>query len=191
MIEILYHLDKELFYMINGSLGNPLFDLVMPWFRNMYFWFPLYALLIGVIIYRYKKQSVYALLMVALTVVASDQLSGNLIKKTVKRIRPCNNSMMQEYVVTRVPCGSGYSFTSAHASNHFALAVLIIFLLGSTWKWLRWAAPLWAGSISFAQVYVGVHFPADITAGALLGSLIALTFVAIFKNAITPNNIAE
>jgi undecaprenyl-diphosphatase len=31
---------------------------------------------------------------------------------------------------------------------------------------------LWAASISFAQVYVGVHYPIDILAGAMLGGMI-------------------
>ncbi|MBX7204968.1 MAG: phosphatase PAP2 family protein [Bacteroidia bacterium] len=187
MIGILYRLDKELFYLINGSLGNPVFDLIMPWFRYMYFWFPLYAFLIAYIVYRYKKKSIYPLLMIALTVTVSDQLSGNFIKKSVQRIRPCNNEMMQEYVVKRVPCGSGFSFTSAHASNHFALAVIMIFLFAAQYRWVKWAAPLWAASVAFAQVYVGVHFPADVTVGAILGSLIAYGFLMLFKNSLTPD----
>jgi undecaprenyl-diphosphatase len=119
--------------------------------------------------------------MIALTVTVSDQLSGNYIKKSIQRIRPCNNEMMQEYVVKRIPCGSGFSFTSAHASNHFALAVIMIFLFAGQYRWVTWAAPMWAATISFAQVYVGVHFPADVTVGALLGILIALLMILVFK----------
>ncbi|MBP6303204.1 MAG: phosphatase PAP2 family protein [Bacteroidia bacterium] len=181
MISILYQLDRELFYFINGSCDNAFFNLIMPWMRNMYFWFPLYAVIIGYIIYSFKKKAPYVLLMVALTVTASDQLSGNLMKKSVKRLRPCNNVSMEGYVIERVTCGSGYSFTSAHASNHFSLAVLIIFLFASRFRWVKWAAPLWAATISFAQVYVGVHFPADVTVGALFGILIALLMIRIFK----------
>lgn len=181
MIGILYHFDRELFYLINNGMDNALFNMLMPWMRNMYFWFPLYAVIIGYIIYSLRKKAIPVLLMVALTVTVSDQLSGNLMKNTFKRLRPCNNTLMEEFVVERVTCGSGYSFTSAHASNHFALAVLLIFLFGSRMRWLMWAAPLWAATISFAQVYVGVHFPSDVAVGGLLGIAIAWGFTRLFK----------
>jgi undecaprenyl-diphosphatase len=43
--------------------------------------------------------------------------------------------------------------------------------MGHTSKW--WTLVfVWAFLISYAQVYVGVHYPTDVTAGALLGSLI-------------------
>ena len=94
-------------------------------------------------------------------------------------MRPCNDIIFQDTVELRVDCGGGYSFTSSHATNHFALAMFIIFTLGKKNRWIRWGLILWAGSIAYAQVYVGVHYPLDVFIGSLLGILIG-TFVASF-----------
>jgi undecaprenyl-diphosphatase len=42
------------------------------------------------------------------------------------------------------------------------------------WKIILPIGILWAASISFAQIYVGVHYPIDILTGSLLGSSIGL-----------------
>ena len=44
------------------------------------------------------------------------------------------------------------------------------------------ASILWAFSIAFAQVYVGVHFPIDVISGAGIGTLIGLLMGYIFKH---------
>ena len=46
-------------------------------------------------------------------------------------------------------------------------------------------AILWAGSISFAQVYVGVHYPIDVTVGALIGGTIGYVIGTILKKMIS------
>ncbi|MBK8556199.1 MAG: phosphatase PAP2 family protein [Lewinellaceae bacterium] len=79
---------------------------------------------------------------------------------------------MTEVVIRRVSCGGGYSFTSSHAANHFAVAVFLAAVFGGLSRWLRPGLLLWAAVISFAQVYVGVHYPGDVLAGALLGAII-------------------
>jgi len=65
-------------------------------------------------------------------------------------------------------CGVGYSFVSAHAANHFALATFMSFLVGGK-KGLMALLFIWAASVALSQVYVGVHYPADITGGAIIG----------------------
>ena len=115
----------------------------------------------------------------------ADTTSSRLIKNTVKRVRPCNDENVKMHVKLLVPCGSGYSFTSSHAANHFAAAVFIIFTFLDNRKWLKWSLLVWAASISFGQVYVGVHYPLDVICGGLLGSgigwLCAYLFQRFFK----------
>jgi len=180
MIDQLKQLDHHLFYLVNHGMGNSFFDWLMPGLRNPKAWIPLYICIIGFCIYSYKKTGIYLIILLAMAAGATD-LTGNIIKHSVKRLRPCNSPQMASIITERVPCGSGYSFTSSHASDHFAVAIFLGAVFYKRNKWLWIPAVLWAASICFAQVYVGLHYPADVLAGALLGSVMALLFAFIFK----------
>lgn len=80
-----------------------------------------------------------------------------------------------------IACGGGYSFPSTHAANHFALAFFLINMFYRRWKLILPLVFLWAFAVSFAQVYVGVHYPLDITFGAAIGALIGSTMGGILK----------
>jgi undecaprenyl-diphosphatase len=105
------------------------------------------------------------------TILLSDQISSSVVKPLFARLRPCNDPDLSTQVRLLLDgCGAGYSFTSSHATNHFALA---IFLTVTLRQWIgkyTWVLYLWAASIGYAQVYAGVHYPFDILAGALLGT---------------------
>ncbi|WP_316927843.1 phosphatase PAP2 family protein [Pedobacter agri] len=57
----------------------------------------------------------------------------------------------------------------------------MIGLFYSRWKPILPIGIFWAAIVSFAQVYVGVHYPVDVATGALLGSFIGLICSQIFK----------
>lgn len=181
MIDQLIALDKELFLSVNQGMSNAFFDWLMPILRNRFTWAPLYLFIIIFSIKNYKKEGVMMIVALLLNFGISDSVSSNLVKNSVQRLRPCNDIELREQMVQRVRCSGGYSFTSSHATNHFAMAVLLIILFYRRWKHVLWLALLWAISISFAQVYVGVHYPFDILAGALLGILIGLTSGYIYN----------
>ena len=84
-----------------------------------------------------------------------------------------------------VKCGGGYSFTSSHATNHFAMAAFVLVLFGRRYRWLKAPLWFWAFSISYGQVYVGVHYPLDIFGGALLGIAIGTLIGRFARNYIT------
>jgi undecaprenyl-diphosphatase len=71
---------------------------------------------------------------------------------------------------------NGYSFTSNHATNHFAIGIFIAFYMARFFKG-SWALAIsWAAAISFSQVYIGIHYPLDVIVGGLLGSLFGIAF---------------
>jgi len=174
MLKWLLHIDRELFFQINECSQNPFFDWLMPIMRDKTTWYPLYLILIGILIYKYKWKSVYVIALAALTVVIADQISAGIIKPYFERIRPCNDPCIGHLVNNPVGCGRGYSFVSAHATNHFAIAMFFIsvFLKRSNRFFVPPVFLLWAGIISFAQVYVGVHYPSDVIVGSFIGILI-------------------
>ncbi|MBP3942735.1 phosphatase PAP2 family protein [Sphingobacteriaceae bacterium WQ 2009] len=181
MLEHIINLDKDIFLAINQGLSNPVFDWLLPVLRNPYTWSPLYLFLIIFFIKTYGKTGIIIVAMTLGTFAIADFSSSTLIKKSVKRVRPCNDIEFKENVNIRVRCGSGFSFTSSHATNHFALALFWIVLFRRKWKHALWLGITWAALVSFSQIYVGVHYPFDIVGGALLGSLIGFSMGNLFK----------
>ncbi|TDQ07018.1 phosphatase PAP2 family protein [Pedobacter metabolipauper] len=181
MIESLQQFDAELFLKIHRGFSNPFFDWLLPLMRNRYFWAPLYLFIVVFCFIEYRKKGWYIVGMLLVTFAIGDLMASRLIKPLAGRIRPCNDISLATDIIHRVPCGSGYSFPSAHATNHFAIAVFLIFLFYDKWKPILPIALLWAFIISFSQVYVGVHYPVDTMAGAILGTLIGLTTSKIYK----------
>jgi len=169
MLSTIIHWDRQAFYFVNHTLGNPFFDFVMPWIREKFFWIPVYIFIITWSLIRYKIKGLYIILFLAAAVALSDLISAHLIKLLVQRLRPCNDRTMDKFITDRVACGNGYSFVSSHASNHFAIAGFLMVIFGNKFRWVIPLTFFWALLICFAQVYVGVHYPIDVTAGAILG----------------------
>jgi membrane-associated phospholipid phosphatase len=186
MLEHLLQFDRHLFHFINHDLGNPFFDWLMPLLREPRIWIPLYIFIFCFCIYRYKKTGLYIIVLLALTFGVADRGSAGIGKNLVKRVRPCNDPSLSKTIIMRIPCGTGYSFPSAHASNHFAIATFLCLVFFRKWRWIWLWAILWAGAVCFAQVYVGVHFPVDVTVGALYGILVGSLFALLFKK-LQPN----
>jgi membrane-associated phospholipid phosphatase len=176
MPDFLLQLDRQLFYFINHDLSNAFFDVLMPVLRNRLVWIPLYVLIFIFCLWRYKKRGFIIIVLLALTFGVADFGSATIIKSTYKRVRPCNDPAMAATIISRVPCGTGYSFPSTHASDHFAIAVFLSVAFYKRYKWVLPTLLIWAASISFAQVYVGVHYPVDVTTGAIYGTLVGLLF---------------
>jgi undecaprenyl-diphosphatase len=182
MLEIIQQIDKQLFFAINNGMQNGLLDLLCPFMRKQSNWYLLYAVM-GYFLYeRYRMKFFWILLGALLLVLISDQLSANLIKNIVQRLRPCNNPELKNQLRLLVPCGGGFSFISAHATNHFAIAFFISSFYNEI-KWAKLLALLWAFAIAFSQVYVGVHYPFDVICGAALGLLLGnVGFLILNKN---------
>src|ERR1700761_7829335 len=126
MPDYLLQLDRHLFHFINYDLGNAFFDLVMPFMRNRLVWIPLYVFIFIFCLWRYKKQGGIIIILLALTFGLADFGSATIIKSFYQRVRPCNDPAMAATIVSRVDCGTGYSFPSSHASDHFAITVFLI-----------------------------------------------------------------
>lgn len=184
MIQELIQIDIQWFKAIHNGLANDLFDHLMPILRNKLTWIPLYAVFLFYSIKKYGVKSWVILLGTILTVLIADQVSAGLIKESVQRLRPCNDPHLQSYIRRLVDCGSGYSFISAHATNHFAVSVLFTWFFGeiNNWSGFKFLFYVWAGLIAFAQVYVGVHFPLDVLVGMLTGLLIGNIMLLLIKN---------
>ena len=193
MWDTLLHIDTDLFRLINIQGSNAFFDILMPFFRNKYFWIPFYIFLLGLLVQQYKKRSWIIIAGVAVVIGLSDFTSSELIKKSVQRERPCQDELLSSYSNILVRCGTGYSMTSSHATNHMALAVFLFWALGQRFKKIRWPLILWAILVGYAQIYVGVHYPGDVLAGFVLGGIIGFCVYKVvhyFNSSQFPRGIA-
>src|SRR5665647_1175172 len=178
-------LDYYLFSKINGQWHTSFFDWFIPFIRESYIWIPFYFFLILFATINFKKRGWYWVLFFLINVTISDVVSSRLIKGNLFRFRPCHDPVLVDKVRFLVSyCGTNSSFTSSHAVNHFAAAMFIFTTFKNAvspkWAYLF----LWAFFISYAQVYVGVHFPLDIFCGALVGLLLGYIPAKIFNTKI-------
>jgi undecaprenyl-diphosphatase len=165
--------DKALFSMINGKWTCTLFDKIMPWVRTSNNWIPLYIVLLGFIIYKWKQDAWRWIVLVLVNIGLTDQISSHIFKPLFHRLRPCADPELMS--VSRLlldHCSGGFSFTSSHAANHFGMAVFMVMTLQPVLKNYRFLFLVWAATIAYAQVYVGVHYPLDILGGAIIGILV-------------------
>lgn len=162
-------------------------DAVAPLWREKTTWIPLYAALIGWLFWRKRFWGLANALTAAIAVGIGDLLSAGLLKPLVGRLRPCNLPGLREHLDLLTGCGPGLSFPSAHATNHFALAVVLAVTCFAERPAFKWLVLLWATSVAVGQVYVGRHYPSDILFGAGLGTSIGLALGYAF-NSLAPRS---
>lgn len=124
--------------------------------ENGLLWHGMAAL--GVVLDR-SHRPVYAR---AMRVVLVTLIANTAVKQLVRRARP----VLGEELPALAPVLSGRSYPSAHASTSFAAAGALGRALPSP--------PLYAaaGAMALTRPYLGVHYPSDVLAGALLGRAI-------------------
>ena len=85
-----------------------------------------------------------------------------LLKPLTARVRPCDVS---RGIALLVPRPEDYSFPSGHTGAFFAAVSALLFSRNKLWLPCLVLACL----IGFSRLYLYVHYPTDVLAGALLG----------------------
>lgn len=173
-------LDKELFLYLN-TLGSSRWDGFWIFLSERSYWIPLYLVLLYLLYKNFGlRKTVLILVLTLLMILLTDQIT-NVFKDGFQRLRPC---FVKEFegVMRAVGCErrGQYGFTSAHASNHFAIALLLGLIFRNKFKWMLPVLLLWAGFISYSRIYLGVHFPLDVICGGIMGFLIGYLFYRLY-----------
>lgn len=176
MVEYLIEIDHQLFTFLNSFHADWL-DPIMKFISGKLTWLPLYLFLLYLIIRQYGKKVLLIIGVVIVLITASDQLS-QAFKYGFKRYRPCQelSSHAPKPHIVDNKCGGFYGFYSAHSSNSFAIAFFLGSLLLPLYRQARVLLLFWAGVVAYSRVYLGVHYPADITVGAIFGVALGWLF---------------
>lgn len=177
----LEQVDHWLFHKINAVMINPLFDSIMPFLRHGTHWAPLYLFFGVFVLLNFRKTGGWWILFFIVTIALTDMTGTYIFKHNIERLRPCSPSWSFPVRLLLERCAGGYSFISNHAANHFGMATFFYITMRPIFG--KWAmiSLLWAAVIAYAQVYVGVHFPSDVLAGALIGSCVGFATGKLFN----------
>ncbi len=147
--------DKRL---LNRSLR------IISWSANGY----LYPFIVLYIYLTFESTLSKPFLFSALVAFPIERCLYHLLKQSLKRDRPY---IKIDDVHFRVRPPDEFSFPSGHTTSAF----LIMTLLSSFFQVpvIQIGAFVWASMVGVARVYLGVHYPTDVLAGALLGIITA------------------
>ena len=180
------HKADQLLTLEINSWNSFITDPVWAFFSEKIVWAPMYAAIIGLLIWKLGwKRGLIILAAALLTFGFCDQFS-NLVKHAVCRIRPLHDDFMVSHGLNILEQGGGYSFFSAHAANAFGLAFSTFtgmkLCLKPCPKWLKtyggWMF-FWAFMVAVSRIFVGKHYLGDVIVGIIIGSVAGYAFARI------------
>ena len=180
------HKTDQLLSLKINSWDSSVTDPIWQFFSNIPVWIPMYALIVGCLIWRlgWKKGLVFVLAATA-TFGFCDQFS-NFIKDLAGRPRPLNDPFMVEHGLNILDgTTKSFSFFSAHAANSFGLATCTYIGFRQDtrlrYRGYAWWIFFWASMVSISRVFVGKHYLGDVIVGIIVGAAAGYLFATIAK----------
>ena len=188
-MERLIGIDQEITLWLNG-FHSPWSDQFWMFMSDVRIWFPMYGVIMGMMIYRLGwKKGLVVVLSCILTVVLTDQISYH-IKESIDRLRPFYTSDMLERGLHWPLNRTGFfGFFSGHASNAFGFAMcsFLGFRLNDRsrkYSVYGWCIFAWAALVALSRVMMAAHFFGDIFVGTIFGMAVGLFCAALARGVI-------
>ena len=172
LLEFINNLDFSVLYWVQEHLRCGFLDglcsILSVAFEGGVGWFVICAVLLC-----FRKTRVVGVVM-GISILLAFFVGELCMKNIFCRVRPCNQDLSVALAIKRP---TAYSFPSGHTGSSFA-AAMAIFLWNKKWGM---PALIFASVMGLSRLYLFVHFPTDVLAGAVLGILCALTVWLVFK----------
>jgi undecaprenyl-diphosphatase len=167
--EFFKNIDYTLFETINQNFNQPFLNPVFMALRNPIYLRWMYISLAFFFILKYRLKGLLITVFLAATMGLSDLISSHFFKVYFMRLRPCMDARWVGKINLLVGCPRGYSFTSSHAANNMSVCFFMMLLFAPYFSNKKYLFLLFPCLVGFSQIYVGVHYPIDVTCGLLVG----------------------
>ena len=176
-IQHLITFDQDLLLRLNGS-DSVFWDGFMWIATSTAIWAPAILVLLYIIFKNNKPaKALLILVMMGLVIFLADRIASGICKPYFARPRPTHDPIIMYLIdIVNGYRGGAYGFLSSHAANTFSISIFMSLLVKKRSFTLVMFG--WAVLHTFTRIYLGVHYPGDITFGALDGLFIgALVFL--------------
>lgn len=164
-------MDLELLQAINQGWANPPLDIFFGWIsQKQGFSFPLLGLILWLLWRRDGHDGLRLWLALIVCVLLGDAV-GNGFKHLLAQLRPCAEYPELVRLMTepfRVGCSDNPTGMPSNHSLNFFLTASFLGVALRSWRW-GLVLGVVAGLVALSRVYLGVHFPSQVLAGAGLG----------------------
>lgn len=160
--------DDQLFARLNSGIQRPALDLV---FRSVTELGSLWASAAAAVAIAGKGRRREAV--DAFGAAAATWLAGQGLKRVFKRLRPYEVEGHEHRLLIDRPAGASWP------SSHPAVLLTFVTVAGrdlGVGSGARAALTALAGMVGLSRIYLGVHYPADVAGGLLLGRAVADTW---------------
>jgi undecaprenyl-diphosphatase len=170
MISLLQNMDESILLFIKNNMHSYIMDKAMVTITSLGNGGAIWIIIAVLLMINKKYRKISFIVLGALLISAI--LGEGVLKHVIQRIRPSEDILAINMLITKP---LSYSFPSGHSASSFAGAAALS-------KYLKKYAPFFFGLavlIAFSRLYLYVHYPTDVLAGAILGLICSKISIAL------------
>lgn len=168
--------DIAILKFFNLTIASSVLDRFFVYICDFSIWVWPLVIVIAAILWKGDARGRWMVLLTVIAIAVIDPVIYRILKPLFGRLRPCHEVAL-EWIRVVDGCGGRFGFPSSHAANLFGAAVVI----GGFYKRIRYYLYPLAVLVAIGRIYLGVHYPSDIAAGAIFGVGVGLGVIYLAR----------